>query len=269
MLRESNRALQAFLISIACSMLIQTGYALERYKRGETVDSGISYTIGLEYEQGDYGTGDTTDVWRIPFGADYRNGQFLAGLYIPYLMVEGEGNITISTVRMRTIVRSSSSDESGIGDLRLYAGYLFPAKAIPDATYHAIGYIKVPTADEDKGLGTGEYDYALEGGMLFKYQRAYIYTNLGYELTGDTASIDYDNVFYASVSATFPQENRHQLGVELAFAQAATPGYDDALELTGFMNVPLEKKRSLYLYVMLGLTDGSPDVGVGGDYRFE
>lgn len=264
-----RKVLQGVSGCILFTMMIQPGFALERYKRGESPSDGVSYTVGLEYEEGDYGTGDTTEVWRIPVGLDYRKGQFLAGAYIPYISAESTGNITISSMRMRTVITSSSSDASGIGDLKMYAGYNIPAKGSPDQIYHVIGYIKLPTANENKGLGTGETDYAIEGGLLFKVDKAVVYTNLGYQITGDTPTTNYKDVLYANVSATLPQASGNSIGASLDFSQSATPGFDDALEITGYMNMPLENKRSLYLYLQLGLTDGSPDYGIGANYRFK
>ena len=267
-LRDASKRLQAMAILTFLVMLMQTGQALERYKRGESPQDGISYTLGLEYEEGDYGTGNTTEVWRIPFGIDYRQGRFIAGGSISYVSAESSGNIIIGTNRMRTIVSTTSSSESGLGDVRLYAGYNIPARDSADKIYHVIGYIKLPTADENKGLGTGETDYAIEGGVLFKVDKAAIYTNLGYQFTGDTPTINYKDVFYASVSATLPQPSGNSVGASLDYSQSATPGFDDALDLTGYLNMPLQNKRSLYLYLQLGLTDGSPDYGAGASYRF-
>ncbi len=266
MLYVKSKLIQGGSVFMLAVLFTNTGHALERYQRGVSKDDGISYTIGLEYEEGDYGTSDSTEVWRIPVGLDYRKGQFIAGANIPYISAESTGNVTISTMRMRTVITSSTSDASGIGDLKLYAGYNIPAAA---RVYHVIGYVKLPTADENEGLGTGESDYALEGGATFAVEKAIVYTNLGYQINGDTATIDYDDIFYASASMTFAQPNGNKLGASIDYSQSVTAGFDDALGVTGFMLLPQANQRSLYLYLELGLSDGSPDFGAGATYRFQ
>jgi hypothetical protein len=246
--------------------LIASSHAAEQRDIGLTPSEGYSLTVGLEYESGDYGTSATTDLWRVPVGIDYVKGPFSAGVNTAYLSAKSTGAITISNMTHMTSVSTSSSSvrsASGIGDINLYASYQLPADTSSDFIYHVTGRLKLGTADEKKGLGTGENDYAVEGGLLTAYDKFYVFANLGYQVTGDSATVNYDNVWYANAGATYPMTKARSVGAMLEVSQAATPGFDSPAQLTLFLNQKLDTQRQLYFYLLLGLSNGSPDSGVG------
>lgn len=53
------------------------------------------------------------------------------------------------------------SSQSGLGDLVLEAGYVLMTESSSIARVRASSFIKLPTADEKKGLGTGEFDLGI------------------------------------------------------------------------------------------------------------
>lgn len=257
------------LISLFCIPVVQ---ALEPTRTGRAMTEGISVSIGLEFDSGDYGTPDTTDTWRIPMEISYSKGPFFAGASIPYISSESTGIVIISgggthggTMRTAT-TSSTASSVSGLGDLGVYAGYNFPPSG--KINYRVTAHIKLGTADENDGLGTGENDYILEAGMYTLVDTNTVFASIGYQVTGDTAIIDYDNVFYANAGISFPHTSGNASGIMLDYAQAATPGFDDPVEVTGFMNMILADKSSMNFHIMLGLSDGSPDYGFGVMYQF-
>jgi hypothetical protein len=267
MLLRAHYRIKTSIIFLGCFLYATSVFALVPTKSDTLLTEGITYSVGLEFDSGDYGTGDTTDTWRIPVGLNYSNGTYFAGATISYIDAESTGAVIISSkTRMRTITVSPDSNVSGMGDLRLYAGYNFPSSG-PE-NFYVSALVKLGTADENKGLGTGEDDYSLEGGMSTKMDKYKIFGSLGYQITGDSATIDYDNVFYADAGIADQRQDGRQLGIMLEFASAATPGFDDALELTGFMDAMLSNKRRLHLFVSLGLSNGSPDYGLGVNYYF-
>jgi hypothetical protein len=259
------------LILMCCILSLQSipfSYALEPTKVAESLTEGMTVSVGLEFDSGDYGTTDTTDTWRIPVGLYYTKGAFFAGAEVPYIDAESTGNIIVRHTRMGTITSGSSSSASGLGDVNLYAGYRIPSKDSADTSYSVSAHVKLATADENEGLGTGEQDYAIEGGMVKKLATYSLFASIGYQFTGDSPTVDYDDVVYLNGGIAMPQKNGNQIGAMVDYSQATTSGFDDALELTGFINMPLENKRSIYMYLLLGLSDGSPDHGIGASYRF-
>lgn len=252
----------------ACLLAVATvGQAVEQQRDlGLSQTDGLYLTTGLEYESGDYGTGTTTNLWRIPVGLDYLQGRLSAGINTALLHARSNGAITVSMSRMTSITRSSGTNSAtGIGDVNMYASYRLPTANENEISFHVTGRVKLGTADENKGLGTGENDYAIEGGMLTSLQNLFVFGNVGYQITGDSATVNYKNVWYGNVGATYPLNPSRSVGAKLEVSQAATPGFDSPAQLTLFLNQNLAEQRQLYFYVLLGLSNGSPDTGVGAN----
>ena len=93
------------------------------------------------------------------------------------------------------------------------------------------------------------------------------FASIGDQITGDTDTINYENSFYTNIGLLFDSKKQIQTGIMLDYSQAANPGIKDSIELTGFFNYSLEKKRSLYFYLVAGLSESSPDFGAGVNYR--
>lgn len=229
--------------------------------------SRVAAGVGLEYESGDYGTGSVTDLWRVPVSLSYQQGNVLLAATIPYLAAESSGVLVVSGGGGRharqTLVSGNGSSASGIGDLELSARYSFPVISSGYYRYFVSGQVKVATADENKGLGTGENDYSLSAG--FKYNdNAYRYrAALGYEITGDPPGADYRDVIFAYAGAAVYVSSLQEIGLLLDYSAASTRGFDSALQLSGYINHDLSETRYLHGYLLMGLTTGSPDWGLG------
>ncbi len=96
---------------------------------------------------------------------------------------------------------TDDSSNSGLGDLVVGAKWRF-MKACPLGARHAIlPSIKFPTADEDKGLGSGETDYDL----MWIASRAFgesvgAHVNAGYSWIGKPDDEDADDVVHYGVA---------------------------------------------------------------------
>ena len=265
-----NRKYLQLLAVVCLIVLAGAAGAAERSDVGLATTEGYSLTTGLEYASGDYGTSANTDVWQVPVGLGYVRDRFSAGISTAYLNAKSSGTILVTSVSHMTSVSGANvKSASGIGDINMYASYQLPQAKGEDITYHVTGRIKLGIADEKKGLGTGENDFAIEGGFLVPYQKVFVFGNLGYQVTGDSATVNYDDVLYMNAGATYPMQPDRSIGLMLELSQAATPGFDGPAALTLFVNQALEKQRSLYAYVLLGLSDGSPDSGIGVNLTFK
>lgn len=269
---ELNNSRQILFSVLFFSLFVPVSHALEPTRISESQTEGMSVSVGLEFDSGDYGTTDTTDTWRIPVGVAYTKDAFFAGANISYIEAESTGTIIINSSRSRmggvTTTSTTRTKTSGLGDLNLYAGYNFPAIGSGKINYSLSLHLKLPTANENKGLGTGEQDYSIEAGARKTIEKYNLFATLGYQKTGDSPTTNYDDVVYANVGVAMPWEKGKHIGAMVDYSQATTPGFDDALELTGFMNIPLENKRNIYIFALLGLSDGSPDYSIGVNYRF-
>jgi len=123
--------------------------------------------LGMNYATGDYGTDKTTDSLRVPLTIDYfPNDRLDFELVIPYLYQSNSNTILSGGTRfpferhegMRQTSFNTSDSESGLGDISLTAGYILRPGTETLPSLRPLIYLKFPTADEDKGLGTGEFD---------------------------------------------------------------------------------------------------------------
>lgn len=229
---------------------------------------GLSAGVGLEYEEGDYGTADTTELWRIPFSINYSTEKWYLSATLPYLIADSDGDIVVRTHHVFSRATGRNRSESGIGDLTLSATRFLGFDQERNIEPFVRGRIKLGIADEDKGLGSGETDYAVELGLNQWTQPNRYYGAVGYEVVGDPPGPDYDNVFYAYAGVSRELNARQNIGVDLYFAEAASPGFDEALEASAFVTQRLDAQRTLHAYLLAGLADGSPEWGGGVGLRW-
>lgn len=274
---KSHLCLIALLFIITAST-----HALEAKKTSVSEYDGYSLVTGLEYENGDYGTSDSTDLWRVPIGLRYRSGQYTVGIDTSFLSAKSTGTIITSTKRntmMKTVpstdlqkitsAKPGVNSASGIGDIEMFASYRLPTQNDSKFRSYVSLFYKLGTADADKGLGTGENDYGIEGGLFTRYKEVILTASLGYQVNGDSATINYDNVWYTDLGVIYPVKDDRSLGAILSLSQSATAGYDSPMDITLFLDQELDKKRDLNFYLQFGLSDGSPDFGIGANITFK
>ena len=142
----------------------------------------FSLGIGFDYDTGDYGTGVDSDFISVPLYIDiYPTARLDLELIVPYVYqsveggdvatvvyrtaggyargpARGQGRAAKGTTTTTTSNRRDSS-ESGLGDITLTGGYILVEESQRMPRIRPTLYLKIPTADEDKGLGTGEFDF--------------------------------------------------------------------------------------------------------------
>ena len=125
------------------------------------------------------------------------------------------------------------------------------------------GKVKFATADENKGLGTGESDYSVQAD-LYKFMGDFtLLGSLGYKYRGDPTGIDLDNVLMASAGGTYRFSPDVKGGLIFDYRESAISGSDSIQELTGFVSRRIAESWRLQVFVLTGFTDSSPDWGGG------
>jgi hypothetical protein len=269
--------MRSFVVLLVVSGLLIThsALALERTRLGLEGERESVLTTGLSYQSGDYGTPDTTTVWTIPVNYSFRQGQYGLFVSVPFLAADSTGDEIIVNSQMakkkksQTVSTSSTgSSASGLGDVVASASYFFPTDHQHDMSYRITGIVKLPTADESNGLGTGEMDISLEGGAIKDIDEYRLAFTLGYEINGDSPVYEYNDVLYGIVGLTKELARKRQAGLALYTSQVVTPGGEAPLEISGFYRQPLSEKQVVSAYLSKGLTNGSPDYFLGGYIEF-
>jgi hypothetical protein len=219
----------------------------------------LTLGAGLHYSSGDYGTGSTTRITSLAGTARYERGPWTYRATVPYLEVEGENTVIPGVGAVGS--RSGRRTESGLGDIVLgatYAAYS-DSKLGVDLT----GKLKLATADEDKGLGTGEHDLAFLVDLYQTFHRVTAFGGVGYHILGDAPGQPLDNVWSANIGGSYKIDERDSAGVSLEGRQRVAPGASPQRELMGFFTRNLDRFWKAQAYALIGLADGSPDWGFG------
>jgi len=228
-------------------------------------------STSFNYSKGDYGTNEDTELIYVPFTFGVRFDRFGLGLTVPYLhqtsqniTVTGGGVAAKKNKPTASMTTTASQTEDGLGDILLRAWYvvLQEQPLVPEIAPYV--KIKFPTADEDRGLGTGEFDETIgvDLSKTFLDNRLTGYLSLAYTFIGSPSGADFDNTFGWSIGAAYGVTSSFSVFAFLDGATAIAPGQDDPLELRFGAEYRLTKAVKLTGSVMKGLSDGSADWGL-------
>ena len=234
----------------------------------------LSLSTSVDYSVGDYGTGKDTTLLYVPFTLGVRPFDHLwLNLTIPYLYQTGQnivltgGGVAVKGKKSngKLTQPATSTTESGLGDVLAKASLVVieEKELIPEITPYF--KVKFPTADKDRGLGTGEFDETLGVdvskllvGSLFGY------VELAYTFIGEPPGTTLHNTFGWSVGAAYAIVQPFSVFAFLEGATAIAPGQDDPLDIRVGAEYRIIKALKLTGAVARGLSNGSPDWGVSG-----
>ncbi len=142
--------------------------------------------LGAYYSRGDYGQAADTSIYYYPVSYDISVDNWRFKLTVPHLEISGSGNVLVNIGGIgRGYWETDFSTDvpvtaKGIGDTTVSASYQF-APFFEGAPFMDVtAEIKIPTADEKKGLGTGKTDYALQLDLYQVFGKSTVFTTLGY-----------------------------------------------------------------------------------------
>ena len=241
------------------------------------------YTLGTDISSGDYGDSADTDIVSSPFTISYSpSDKWTFKASMPWTQIEGpggvipgaDGGIVVGNGNGNgngrgnagnggtTTTGTQTVKESGLGDLWLTGTYSL--EPVADRWFFDLSAkYKVPTADEDKGLGTGQADYTLQAEAFTMMGDFSPFITVARKFKGDLPDLEIKDVWYTSVGSGYRLDEQNSLGMSLDYQQATTDTNDPSTELFGYVNHKFSQQWSGMLYGYLGLADGSPDQGVG------
>jgi hypothetical protein len=250
--------LPAFLASI----LLQPGVAVAD-EAGK-----ISLYSGFDYSAGDYGSDIRTVIRAVPFVAKYETERWVFKASIPYITITGPGNVIPSVGQIDATPTRKRVSDSGWGDTVATATYTAYQNAPHALVIDLTGKIKFATGDEDKGLSTGENDYAAQVDLYKGFGKFTAIGTLGYRVYGNPKSGPLDNVFYGSVGGSYKLTQQTSTGLLYDYRPKITSTGSEISELMGFVTHKISTNWEAQAYVIGGFSDGSPDVGGGALVNF-
>ena len=227
-------------------------------------DAGVfSVTSGVDYSSGKYGSRDRTDITSVPVIGKYEVDSWTFKLTVPYVSITGPGNVSPGIGKFKGTTTTKRSTESGLGDIVAAATYNAYNGSNGGPVVDVTGKVKFGTADEKKGLGTGENDYI---GQVDLYQSFGDFTalgTLGYRVYGDSSAARLDDVFFGSIGGSYKVAPGTSAGVIYDYRPAITRNGSAVSEATAFVNHKINDNWKAQAYLVKGFANGSPDYGVG------
>jgi hypothetical protein len=121
--------------------------------------------------------------------------------------------------------------------------------------------IKIPTADETKGLGTGETDYGAFLGLHQRFDKIKLSLLTGYIKVGQPPSVTYNDIYLYGIGIS-RQFGRTELNASFEGRRAVVPGAKNPQEVNGGFFHVLNADYAIKGGVFAGLNKGGPDFGL-------
>jgi hypothetical protein len=229
-----------------------------------------SLGFGAHYSTGDYGLDDNTSILFFPVSYERSLGNWNLQLTAGHLQISGYGNVLVNVGGVgrnefvdldENLVKSSSR---GMGDTIVSATYQWPG-VWQSGVFLDIGIeLKLPTAAESKGHGTGEMDY---GGQVDVYKQLgsiTVFSTLGYRFRGQSTLFDeMSDSAFVSLGFSRPVNERWSYGLIYDFREAASATSGETHELLPYVSWVPTPSWSLMFYTAKGFTVDSPDIAIG------
>ncbi|MCS6896844.1 MAG: transporter [Nitrospira sp.] len=299
----------AFVVAavLICSSSFQweAGAAGEKERIGpeQRPSTERNWQIGItpSYSRGNFGTNITSDFVYVPFSVRrlFRDGDIT--VVVPFVSVTSNGTATLvggqptPTLPGRCLRRSGTEIDTdkpeclallnaaqgvtagqkvthyGLGDIivrgRYYAveeGEFVPLIALT-------GRVKIPTASESKGLGTGALDhgYGVELSKMFG-ERWIAFLDGGYNFIGDPEGRELQNQYWFDVGGGYYLTKYFLFSVYYEEYRSLVADRVNIRDVFVACNYKVSDAWRFNGGVTVGLSNSAPDYGVslGTSYRF-
>lgn len=253
--------------------------------------AGSTYSVGLgfEFASGTYGTGVKTDSIYLPFTAAFTPTERLDfSLELPFVyqstsaVVAGQfmgmqgqsmGAQTVAAAMagpragsggMTSVSAGSvNNSQDGLGDMKLKAGYVLYTEERFVPAIRPNFYVKVPTADRNKFLGTGAFDEGFAVELTKWFGDWFADGEVGYTLQGKSSVLAVKDYLYYYAGGGYQLTDRLR---PMLFVKGSSPTVEGAsplLEARLRVKYQLTEHTGIDGYLAKGIEKASPDYGTG------
>lgn len=257
----------AFAALLASAALLATPAAAQSSHEARSRNAfGASLTTGVDYSIGDYGASGDTKILVVPISLRVKRGNIRLGATLPYLRIDGPGNIVGSGNGGPIVIDPKDPAprvvRKGLGDVSLSASYSIPDQLLHGFEVDIGGRVKLPTSSAKKRLGTGKADLAVTLDVARPIGNFAPFVSVGYRMPGNVEGIELRNSAITSVGATVTAGSTTFIA-SYDYSAAASEFAKDSHSLFGGLNVPVNNRFSFTGYGAAGLNNGAPDFGGG------
>ena len=235
-------------------------------------NSNIKQTVSLAsyFSSGDYGGDRDTDIYYFPVSYSANKGKWGAQLTVPHLRVEGVGNVLVNIGGVNRAVSGDQLERnSGIGDSTLAVTYQMDSFTETGLFIDFRLDIKIPTAERNRGLGTGEADYSTQVDISQSYGNSVIFGTFGYTFRGKTDFYaGLTDSAYVQLGIARPFASRWNVGIFYDFREPASTFSPEIHELVPYFNYRLSDSWSFTGLTAFGFTQASASAAVLGQVSY-
>jgi hypothetical protein len=230
--------------------------------------------IGPTYDEGDFGTSETTRTGFLPVTVKYLGEKWDFGVTLSLVTIDTPGGVTIleGTPTPTDEVRRGRRTETGFGDILLKGRYFLiedPGSTSPIPSLTPFLKLKIPTADRTRNLGTGEPDFGFGLEVDKTIGSFIIFGDVSYTIIGDPPGQDLRDRPGASVGAGVRVSDLVTLIGLVDWRRSVVEGREDPVEVVGIVSFRVTPTISISPNAFVGLTNGSPDFGIGVEFSYK
>ncbi len=181
---------------------------------------------------------------------------------------QGGGKKTCGTT---TRLAGQKVTTAGIGDIILRGRYYIVEEKDTVPLIAVTGRVKIPTANENLGLGTGALDYGFGVEMSKMLGDSWIaFLDGGYNIVGDPAGIQFQNQHWYDIGAGYYVTRDLLVSAYFEEYRAIIRNFVNARDIFFAVNYTASPAWRFNGGITIGLSNGAPDQAftVGASYRF-
>lgn len=268
---------------------------LAQCNTASAADARVQASSGVQYSDGKYGETTSTSAIVAPFSIRASFGSWSIRASVPYVTVDGPADV--SEIIDDSSGRGSSSgsgssgsgsgsgrggggggddddddgngafvndrSESGIGDASIALSYSFDAIADSPAYLDLTGRVRLPTGDQDKGLGVGATDYVALTELGWDGDAGGVFASAGRRFLGDADDFERVDGWQASAGGWVNVGDSAVIGAYYDWRNSSVRDGEDPSSVEAYVSWRLNDAWKIELNGGVGLSDASADYTAG------
>lgn len=228
-------------------------------------ESALKQTSALAvyYSQGEYGQDQDTRIRYMPISHEIAANNWRFKVSAPLLEVSGPGNVLVNVGSVGGISDTKVS-ERGAGDTILTLTYELPAWSANSPFIDISAELKLPTADETRGLGTGKVDGGIQVDLYQQIGGATAFGTVAWKYRQSSDLFrQLKNSLAVSLGLSGQLNDAVQLGVIYDYRQPVSQFTGETHEVLPYVSWSVDARWSLMFYAVKGFTEDSADMALG------
>lgn len=252
-------------IFFALFLLAQNLYADEGIKKDNS--QGWEIAESFKYESGKYGTGALTRTYALATTLKRYFERGDLSLTIPFISQTSDSQTTrvggFFTQRISK-TKSARVTNSGFGDMYLDGSYyLLSENEKGPLDVDLDGYLKFPTADKDKNLGTGKFDAGPGISLGKRFSSDWrVFFDLYYIFIGSPSGLNLKNQTSFDLGVCLDLSNEAAVSMSYGQSSALVSGNSGPKDLLFGLTYKLDRDIRLFGNIAFGLSNASPDQSI-------